>query len=154
MTTDEIRQVELEIIETKKGEYSPNINKMKFVLLREIAAQLAEGNEILRQDRDFRRELAAEQRAETQRRDALLSRVGGNMEFMSEFVTKPPQLQPVRLAPPPEIIHLGCLICEPDGTHKIATNDGRLVTLAPEEAQRITALITPQEAEASEPKPN
>ena len=56
MTPDEIREIEptIETRQTEDGpfQYSPDINQKKFEILREIAAQLAEGNVLTR---EFRR---------------------------------------------------------------------------------------------------
>ena len=50
MTADEIRGLTLEIVKDEDGgNWSPNINQQKFIVLREIAAQLAEFNEGLRE---------------------------------------------------------------------------------------------------------
>jgi hypothetical protein len=138
VTPDEIRAMEFPSTRALMG------NRQRFEIQREIAAQLAEQNALLRADSEFRRALAVEQREEAKKRDALLAAAGAGMEAWREQLENPPQ--PVRVTrpgAPPEVAHLGCLICEPDGTHRIATNDGRLVTLEPAEAARILALMSP-----------
>ncbi len=118
----------------------------------EVAAQLADQNEQMREDREFRRAIAEEQRAEAKKRDEFLASASGSLGDFSKSLATPPPIQP-RVIFPNEVVHLGCLIREPDGTYAIASDAWGLVRLEPEEAQRLLALISPP-APAPEGKPS
>lgn len=111
------------------------------IFLREIAAQLAEQNEEIRKDREFRQIVLNEERTERHKRDELLATSAQGIEAFRKSVEAPPQFPP-RVVFPGEVVHLGCLIREPDGTHAIA-NEAGLTRLDPDFAQRILAAIAP-----------
>ena len=91
-------------------------------MLREIAAQLAEQNEAIREDRELTPNVIEEERTARIKRDEMLSGYGGTLGKVADSIS-PPQPSP-RLVFPGEVVHLGCLIREPDGTHAIASDAG------------------------------
>ena len=124
MTAEEIR-----------ASYKPPSAAVAFYV-QEIAAQLAEQNQQMREDLAYRRNVVEEEKAARIKRDEMLSGFGGNMEKAVESM---------RPASPPAVIlegvttHLGCLLRLPDGTHAIAV-EGGIINLDPVEAERILAL--------------
>ena len=93
------------------------------LMLREIAAQLAEQNELMRADQEFRRAVANEQREESKKRDALLATSSIAIEGLRKSYEAPPELIPVFRAPaePSETPqHLGCFVLMPDGSYGMA----------------------------------
>lgn len=117
-----------------------------FGVMREIAGQLAEHNQNLRDDRLQRKVALDEERTERAKRDELLTNSAAGIEAFRKSVEAPPVISP-RLVFPNEVVHLGCIIREPDGTHAIA-NEGGLIRLTTEDAQRILALMSPPDPEA------
>lgn len=109
----------------------------QFVVLREIAAQLAEQNEQMREDREFRRIAVEEERAARIKRDEMLSGYGGTLGKVADTIARP--------SPGPAVMlegvttHLGCFLRLPDGTHALAV-EGGIINLDPAEAERILAL--------------
>lgn len=138
MNADEIRAVEFPATIHMRG------NKQRFEMLREIAAQLAEQNQAIREDRELRHAIVEEERAARIKRDEMLSGYGGTLGKVADSIS--PSQPPPRLVFPGEVVHLGCLIREPDGTHAIASDAG-LIRLEPAEAQRILSLISPPDPE-------
>lgn|SRR5579859_5381355 len=114
--------------------------------LKEVAAQLAEQNEAIRQGQTFQRAVAEEDRAARIKRDELLAASTAGIDAVRENFK--PQ-SPVRVEFPGQVTHLGCIIREPDGAYKIATNQGELLELAEADFQRIFAPPVPAEAKPS-----
>lgn len=119
------------------------------LMLREIAAQLAEQNELMRADQEFRRAVANEQREESKKRDALLATSSIAIEGLRKSYEAPPELIPVFRAPaePSETPqHLGCFVLMPDGSYGMAVQGEQgpvILALDQEEAKRILAAISP-----------
>ena len=107
--------------------------------LKEIAAQLADHNA----------EAAKYHAAQTSFQEGVArvqSSLGNTLETMSKPASAP------RVVFPAEVVHLGCLVREPDGTHILACEAGR-VQLEPDVAQTLLGLMSLQRAEA-EAKPS
>jgi hypothetical protein len=151
MTAEEIRNLVA----------SPWTALSQSLMLREIAAQFAEQNELMRADQEFRRAVANEQREESKKRDVLLATSSTAIEGLRKSYEAPPQLVPVfaRPAEPSEIPqHLGCFVLMPDGSYGMAVRSEqgpgivgmavqgeqgpRIVALDPEEAKRLLAAIS------------
>ena len=90
MTAEEIRNLVA----------SPWTALSQLLMLREIAAQFAEQNELMRADQEFRRAVANEQREESKKRDALLATSSIAIEGLRKSYEAPPELVPV-FAPQP-----------------------------------------------------
>ena len=137
MTAEALREMQKSIasVNTNAAERS------YCILLAEIAAQLAEQNEQIRADREQRKILRDEDLAANKKRDEMMA----GMAEASVSLMRPPS-PPVRLTVPGEVVHLGCIIREPDGAYKIATNQGQLLDLSEIDFQRIFA--PPAESEA------
>lgn len=118
--------------------------------LREIAAQLAEQNEQIRADRKFREAVRKEQRAEVKKQQEFIALSAGGLEAFRKSVEDGPPTPP-RVVFPGEVLHLGCIVREPDGTHCIATHTGERVELKPNEAAFLLAIMEPP---APEQKPS
>ena len=123
------------------------------IFLREIAAQLAEQNEQMREDMEMRRAIRKEQQAE-QERIAAIS--GGALDAMRKL-TEPPRMVDIvpvfRPANDESPQHLGCFVRLPDDTYGFAVNSDRgpgIVPIEIEEAKRILAILVPP----SEAKPS
>jgi hypothetical protein len=120
VTPEEIRATQLTIVkrDTDDGpfEYAVDLNLRKFEMLREIAAQLAEHNQQLRDDR-----------------------MGETLEVEGKIVS----LNGVRVEYPGSVQHLACLVREPDGALKLATNTGQLIELDAADTARIVSLMSP-----------
>jgi hypothetical protein len=107
-----------------------------FVMLREIAAQFAEHNQQLRDERLQRKVWRDEDQAQTKTRDEVLASMAA---VQAEGAAHLAQSTPVRVEMPGLVTHLGCIIREPDGAYKIATNQGQLLELSEADFQRIFA---------------
>lgn len=112
--------------------------------LREIAAQLAEQTSIQRDDSERRRIQWEEDKANRAKQQEMMATLAGASEKM---MTPPPV--PPRVEFPGTVTHLGCIIREPDGAYKIATNQGQLLELAEADFQRIFAPAVPAEVKPS-----
>jgi hypothetical protein len=151
MTPEEIRAI-VETIGIKDAttvtneNYEYGYSSTQFVLLREIAAQLAEQNIQMREEREMRRVIREEQRAETKKRDEFLARSADGLDAFRKSVESSP-VSPRVIFPAAEVVHLGCLVREPDGTLIIAADSGP-IRLEPAEAQRILALMNPSVPDA------
>ena len=118
------------------------------LMLREIAAQFAEQNELMRADQEFRRAVANEQREESKKRDVLLATSSTAIEGLRKSYEAPPQLvrvfaHPAEPSENPQ--HLGCFLLMPDGSYGMLVEgeQGRdIVALDPEEAKRLLAAIS------------
>jgi hypothetical protein len=120
--------------------------------LQEIAAQLAEQNEQLRKNFQLTEEFRAEERSERKKRSEVLEAASGGLNAYREYAENLPQpVKLIRPGAPPEVVHLGCLICDENG-HHIATNDGRMVDLDAEEAKRLLAILAPPAADVGKPQ--
>jgi hypothetical protein len=113
----------------------------RFVILREIAAQLAEQNALARESLEMRKADDASMKA--YREDSL-----GTARAMKDVLTAtaPPTLVPVfrQVNPSDQPEHLGCFVLLPDGSYAMAINGVNgpgMVPLEPEEAQRLIALL-------------
>ena len=116
--------------------------------LREIAAQLAEQNDQMRQDREMRKSYFEDERAERIKRDKLIESSSAGIDAFRKNLENPPIVPiPPRVVFPGEIVHLGCLVREPDGTHCMVNEAGR-AELAEDEAQRLLALLACPPTEA------
>jgi hypothetical protein len=124
--------------------YEDTRRRLEFSVLREIAAQLAEQNEQIRETRQQTKAFREEDRAANAKRDAIMAEMA---ESQKGFLTPPPP--PVRLEYPGTVTHLGCIIREPDGAYKIATNQGQLLKLAEADFQRLFAPPVSSEAKPS-----
>ena len=112
-------------------------------LIGEIAIQLAEQNELLRVDQEFRRSVVEEQRAEGKRRDALLEQSVGQIQTFADGAKPPVFAIPVPGINPE---HIGCLVLMPDSSYAMAI-EGRMIPLDPEESQRLIAILRMSPAE-------
>lgn len=121
VTPEEIRAIQQNPYPVK-GELT--LNDATFYVLREIAAQLAEQNQQFRDDRLQRKVWRDEEQAASKKRDEIMA----------------------GLAERGDGAHLGCIIREPDGAYKIATNTGELLELSEADFQRIFAPPVPPEA--------
>lgn len=134
MNADEIRAVQLEVVtrETEDGplQYAVDINLRKFEMLREIAAQLAEGNAKPNPMTDLMRDY-----------------IDKFVPLLQSMVT-PSQVVPVFRAVDPTLSetpqHLGCFVLLPDGTYAMAINGENpgMVPLEMDEAQRLIAVMS------------
>jgi hypothetical protein len=111
--------------------------------LREIAAQLAEENEQIRETRQQTKTFREEDRAANAKRDAIMAEMA---ESQKACITPP---APVKVNFPGQVDHIGCIIREPDGAYKIATNQGQLLELAEADFQRLFAPPVSSEAKPS-----
>lgn len=121
-----------------------------------IAMALAERNELLREDMewdhaqrmaDLEREQVArdEDRSRQEKRDELLVATTKNSATLAEFTQNQPI--PPRVVFPNEVLHIGCLVREPDGALVIACDAGP-IRLDEEMGKRLLALMGPPQAEA------
>jgi hypothetical protein len=140
VTPEEIRAIQQNPYPVK-GELT--LNDATFYVLREIAAQLAEQNQQFRDDRLQRKVWRDEEQAASKKRDEIMAGLAEKQSQTMENLT-PPQL--VRVDRPGAVTHLGCIIREPDGAYKIATNTGELLELSEADFQRIFAPPVPPEA--------
>jgi hypothetical protein len=110
------------------------------VMVREIAALLAERNELGR--------IADERNAaESKKRDELLATSSAGIEAFRKSVETPAQIVPVLRIPSPgeQPEHLGCFVLLPNGTYGMAIsgeNGPGIVPFEDEEAKRILAILT------------
>jgi hypothetical protein len=111
----------------------------------EIAAQLAEQNDQLRAERQQRKVFRDEDIAASKKRDEVMAGLAEASSATMANFSRPPAAPP-RITYPNEVAHLGCIIREPDGALKIATNQGQLLELSEADFQRIFA--PPAESEA------
>ena len=138
MTAEEIRNLEISV---EANSY------LQIRILREIGAQLAEQNELMREDKKLRAEFRDEERNERIKRDELLASSAAGIDAFRKSVEAPPQPVPVFRSSPQIVAgadvpqHLGCLVLMPDGSHGIAV-EGGIVPLDPEEAKRLLAVLS------------
>ena len=124
VTSDEIRKI---------GSRTDSESKFVGLFLREIAAQLAEQNQQIRDDRLQRKVWRDEDQIANKARDAMMTQITG----MQQKVAAPMIAPAVRVDFPGTVQHLGCIIREPDGAYKIATNQGGLLELSVADFQRL-----------------
>src|SRR5271165_3313232 len=124
VTSDEIRRI---------GSRTDSESKFVGLFLREIAAQLAEQNQQIRDDRLQRKVWRDEDQIANKARDAMMTQITG----MQQKVAAPMIAPAVRVDFPGTVQHLGCIIREPDGAYKIATNQGGLLELSVADFQRL-----------------
>src|SRR5271165_2640444 len=124
MTSDEIRRI---------GSRTDSESKFVGLFLREIAAQLAEQNQQIRDDRLQRKVWRDEDQIANKARDAMMTQITG----MQQKLAAPMIAPAVRVDFPGTVQHLGCIIREPDGAYKIATNQGGLLELSVADFQRL-----------------
>jgi hypothetical protein len=153
VTPEEIRAIKpIQTVELAGG--SSLTFDGNFAVLREIAAQLAEQNELERAAQTFDRETVTQQQSETEERNALLGKSLAEIGAVKNIMSAPPSLVPVFRIPPPgeQPQHLGCFVLLPDGTYAMAVNGETpgMVPLELEEAQRlIAAMSKPPEGKPS-----
>src|SRR5208337_4054822 len=126
VTSDEIRKI---------GSRTDSESKFVGLFLREIAAQLAEQNQQIRDERLQRKVWRDEDQIANKARDAMMTQITG----MQQKLAAPMNQMAVRVDFPGTVQHLGCIIREPDGAYKIATNQGQLIELSEADFQRIFA---------------
>src|SRR5271165_949575 len=124
VTSDEIRRI---------GSRTDSESKFVGLFLREIAAQLAEQNQQIRDDRLQRKVWRDEDQIANKARDAMMTQITG----MQQKVAAPMIAPAVRVDFPGTVQHLGCIIREPDGAYKITTNQGGLLELSVADFQRL-----------------
>src|SRR5271165_5249477 len=124
VTSDEIRRI---------GSRTDSESKFVGLFLREIAAQLAEQNQQIRDDRLQRKVWRDEDQIANKARDAMMTQITG----MQQKLAAPMIAPAVRVDFPGTVQHLGCIIREPDGAYKIATNQGGLLELSVADFQRL-----------------
>ena len=112
--------------------------------------QLAEQNEQIHDDRKFIEAVREEQRAEVKKQQEFIALSAGWLEAFRKSAEDGPPTPP-RVVFPGEVLHLGCIVREPDGTHAIATHEGQLVRLDETQQRYILALLAPP---APEGKPS
>src|SRR5208337_4914512 len=152
VTSDEIRRI---------GSRTDSESKFVGLFLREIAAQLAEQNQQIRDDRLQRKVWRDEDQIANKARDAMMTQITGMQQklaapmdqiankardaMMTQITGMQQKLAAPMIAPavrvdfPGTVQHLGCIIREPDGAYKIATNQGGLLELSEADFQRIFA---------------
>lgn len=148
MTPDEIRAIPFHIVTELPGG-STLTHDGTFNVLREIAAQLAEQVQQIRDDRLQRKLWRDEDHADSKKRDAIMAGLAETQAKMGESFSPTP---PVRIEFPGTVTHLGCLIREPDGTYCIATNQGERIELQPADAARIAELLSPPIPDEAKPQ--
>jgi len=133
VNADQIRAMDMKIAER-------DFEAAKFIVLREIAAQLAEQNALAREALAVRK---AEDENMKAFREQSLTQVGS----MRDAIVAPSPAVPIfRMAQPSETPqHLGCFVLMPDGTYGVAINGETgpgIVPLEREEAQRLIAVLS------------
>jgi hypothetical protein len=123
--------------------------RLHFQMLREIAAQLAEQNQQIRDDRLQRKVWRDEDQALNRKRDEIMAGLADTQAKMGESFGAPPQ--PVRVEYPGTVQHLACLVREPDGALKLATNTGQLIELDAADTARIVSLMSPSAETEAKP---
>jgi hypothetical protein len=136
MTPEEIRSTKFD--EAKGPTFDQTLRFAMFKMLREITAQLAEQNQSLREDRLQRKAVIDEERTARMKRDEIFASTATGFEALRGTFS-PPAATPVRVEYPGTVAHLGCIIREPDGAYKVATNQGELLDLSEADYQRIFA---------------
>ena len=132
MTPEEIRSHAI----CESNDFQIHSANIEFYL-REIAAQIAEQNEAIRQDRAIREKLVDEERVRSERRDALLQKAQAGISGVVSTMT--PSHPPIEPAGTP--VHIACIVKDDERT-VLATVDGPIV-LSPEDAAHLMALINP-----------
>ena len=136
MTGEEIRQrlsIDAAAILNAENQWPKVRAVFEIELLAEIAAQLAEQNQQIRDDRLQRKVWRDEDQIANKARDAMMTQITG----MQQKVAAPMIAPAVRVDFPGTVQHLGCIIREPDGAYKIATNQGGLLELSVADFQRL-----------------
>jgi len=144
VTPEEIRNItetigkkpESDTVTYETHEYG--YSSTQFVVLREIAAQLAEQNAIARESIDMRKADDADMKA--YREQAL--RTASETKDLIQAPTRGPIVIPTGPQDTNEPQHLGCFLLLPDGSHGIAVAPGIIIQMDPEDARRIIAAIS------------
>jgi hypothetical protein len=146
MTPDEIRAQ----TETSYDASAELNQSAAFRMLREIAAQLAEQNQQARDDRLQRKVWHDEDQAQTKARDEVMESLANTTKGGLAQLPPPPDVRADFF--PSTVTHLACIIREPDGAYKIATNTGDLIELDGTTFARLIVLLT--KGEISEARPS
>jgi hypothetical protein len=148
VTPEEIRSIPLHTVTELPGGLTLT-HDGTFNVLREIAAQLAEQVQQIRDDRLQRKVWRDEDQTAAKKRDEIMAGLAETQSKMGESFSPP---TPIRVEFPGSVTHLGCLIREPDGSHKIATNTGELVELDGDETKFILLLLAQKKNSEAKPQ--
>jgi hypothetical protein len=149
VTPEEIRE-QLARFDRDQSRSGPRMRGyyFKIAMLAEIAAQFAEQNQQIREDRETRRLITEENRSERKKQDELFASSNAGIEALRKSVESPPTAGIPVAGVAPE--HIGCFVIMPDNSYALVTRDGAFIPLEPDESKRLVALL--QKPSAGKPQ--